>query len=94
LLFVGGYVCSIIFVEFCDKIESIVVESFKHSRKSLFSNKDKKSSFELVDKFVELNKSLAIADIRLLSLDVCCLVVGINDISFGFCGSELNNAAK
>jgi hypothetical protein len=63
----------------------MAVESFKHSRKSLLSNNERKSSFELfaVALVVELSKSLAIAAIRLLSCDVCCLFVGINDISFG-----------
>jgi hypothetical protein len=68
------------------------------SRKSLLSNRDRKSSFELFTvgvaetAVVELNKSLTIAAIRLLSLDVdidrasvgsCCLFTGINDISCG-----------
>lgn len=65
------------------------------SKKSLLSNNDKISSLELftvVAFVVEANKSLTIAAIRLLSLDVdadranigvCCLFIGINDISLG-----------
>ena len=108
LVIVDGYNGSMTLVEFCERIESIVLDSLMQSRKSLFSNNERKSSLNwlfivaaedvllaIAATFVvECSNSWAMAEIRLLSLELCDLVFEESGISLGFFGSMVKSVAR